>query len=282
MRSGSTRWRAPCELAARPRSRCATVPAPSIFAPILLRQSARSTISGSRAAFSITVVPLASDGRHQRGVGAADRHLGKIDLAAAQAVVGACAIDVAAVDLDLRAEPLQRHDEEIDRPRADGAAARQRDLRLAHAREQRRDHPEARPHLRDELIGRGGVDDVGGARCAASGRRIGVSPGRLPPDHDVDAVIAEDALQQRRRRRAAARCRGSASRRSAGSRSSAAASRSWRRRSGSCHSAAGRRRCECDPCPRSSPFRQRRRSRAKPSAPATGAAPHGRHYGAGC
>jgi hypothetical protein len=31
------------------------------FAPILFRQSATSTISGSRAALSITVVPLASD-----------------------------------------------------------------------------------------------------------------------------------------------------------------------------------------------------------------------------
>ena len=33
--------------------------APDIFAPILLRKSAVSTISGSRAAFSITVVPFA-------------------------------------------------------------------------------------------------------------------------------------------------------------------------------------------------------------------------------
>ena len=37
------------------------VPAPVILAPILLRQSATSLISGSRAAFSITVVPLASE-----------------------------------------------------------------------------------------------------------------------------------------------------------------------------------------------------------------------------
>ena len=37
------------------------VPAPEIRAPILLRQSATSRISGSRAAFSITVVPFASD-----------------------------------------------------------------------------------------------------------------------------------------------------------------------------------------------------------------------------
>jgi hypothetical protein len=36
------------------------VPAPEILAPILFRQSARSTISGSHAALSMTVVPLAS------------------------------------------------------------------------------------------------------------------------------------------------------------------------------------------------------------------------------
>ena len=36
------------------------VPAPEMRAPILDRQLARSTISGSRAAFSITVVPSAS------------------------------------------------------------------------------------------------------------------------------------------------------------------------------------------------------------------------------
>ena len=36
------------------------VPAPVIRAPMALRNSARSRTSGSRAAFSITVVPLAS------------------------------------------------------------------------------------------------------------------------------------------------------------------------------------------------------------------------------
>ncbi len=35
------------------------VPAPSIFAPIFVRQAARSVTSGSRAAFSMTVVPCA-------------------------------------------------------------------------------------------------------------------------------------------------------------------------------------------------------------------------------
>ena len=42
-----------------PSTEIVSVPAPEIFAPILLRKSAVSTISGSRAAFSMTVVPFA-------------------------------------------------------------------------------------------------------------------------------------------------------------------------------------------------------------------------------
>ena len=60
MRSGSTAWRAPLSRDT-PSTTMREVPAPEIFAPILLRHSATSTISGSRAAFSITVSPLASD-----------------------------------------------------------------------------------------------------------------------------------------------------------------------------------------------------------------------------
>jgi hypothetical protein len=59
MRSGSTLCRAPPSLVT-PSTTIRGVPAPEMRAPILLRQSATSTISGSRAAFSITVVPLAS------------------------------------------------------------------------------------------------------------------------------------------------------------------------------------------------------------------------------
>ena len=89
-----------------------------------------------------------------------------------------------------------RHDQEIDRPRADGAAARHRDPRLAHAGDQRRDHPEARAHFRDQLVGRGGVDDAGG-RNVQRLAVIGGLAGALAARHDVDAVIAEDALKQR-------------------------------------------------------------------------------------
>ena len=164
-------------------------------APILLRQLARSTISGSRAAFSITRRAVGERCRHQRGVGAADRDFGKDDLAAFEPARRVCD-DVAGVDVDFRAEPFQRHDQKIDRTRADGAAAGQRHARLAHARDQRRHHPEACAHLGDELIGRGGVDNVGGGNLQGLAV-IGGLAGALAADRDVDAVIAEDPLQQR-------------------------------------------------------------------------------------
>ena len=58
------------------------------------------------------------------------------------------------------------------------------------------DHPEARPHLGDQLVGRGGVDDVG-RRDVQRLALIGGVARALAVDHDVDAVIAEDALEQR-------------------------------------------------------------------------------------
>ncbi len=134
-------------------------------------------------------------GRHDRRVGAADGHFGKHDLAALETVRRA-RHHIAGLDVDLGAEPLHRHDQEVDRPRADGATARHRHPRLAHAGDQRRQHPEARPHLRYQVVGRGGVDDVGRRNV----QRLAVIcrlARALAADHDVDAVIAEDALQQR-------------------------------------------------------------------------------------
>ena len=56
----------------------------------------------------------------------------------------------------------------IDRPGADGAAAGQRHARLAAARQQRPEHPEACPHARDELVRRRGVDDRARGKCTVS------------------------------------------------------------------------------------------------------------------
>ena len=72
---------------------------------------------------------LGERGRHQHVVGGADRDLGEDDASALQAA--RCLGDhVAAVDVDLGAELLQRHQVQVDRARADGAAARQRHPRL--------------------------------------------------------------------------------------------------------------------------------------------------------
>ena len=59
MRSAMTSWMAPCS-AWPPSIVIVLVPAPSMWAPIDMRNLARSTISGSRAAFSITVAPRAA------------------------------------------------------------------------------------------------------------------------------------------------------------------------------------------------------------------------------
>ena len=58
-RSGMTAWVAGSRRST-PSTSIREVPAPVILAPMALRKSARSRTSGSRAAFSITVVPLAS------------------------------------------------------------------------------------------------------------------------------------------------------------------------------------------------------------------------------
>ena len=58
IRSGITVWIAPCR-DSTPSIRITFVPAPRIFAPIAFKNVAKSTISGSSAAFSITVLPLA-------------------------------------------------------------------------------------------------------------------------------------------------------------------------------------------------------------------------------
>ncbi len=58
-RSGMTVCRAGCR-ASTPSTSIREVPAPVILAPMALRKPARSLTSGSRAAFSMTVVPLAS------------------------------------------------------------------------------------------------------------------------------------------------------------------------------------------------------------------------------
>jgi hypothetical protein len=127
-------------------------------------------------------------------VGGADRDFRKGDASALQAA-RRFGDDIAAVDVDLGAELLQSHQVQVDRARADGAAARQRNARAAAAGEQRAQHPEAGTHAADQLVGRGGVDDVARRQVERLPHvRRGI--GALAVDGVVEAVVAQDAGQQ--------------------------------------------------------------------------------------
>ncbi len=133
--------------------------------------------------------------RHHHHVGRTDRNLRESVARADQPASRRRRIDIAAVDFHVRAERRQPFDEKIDRTRADGAAARQRNAALAFACQQRPDDPEGGAHLRNQLIGSCGIDD--GAAGEMDGARIGIFLTLAAAvDGNVDAVIAEDAHQQ--------------------------------------------------------------------------------------
>src|ERR1700724_4032656 len=101
-------------------------------------------------------------------------------------------MDIARLDLDMRSELFENHDEKIDRPGANRAATRQGNLCLAHPCEKRRDDPETRPHFGDELVGRHCIDDLARAKMDRPAR---VRKGTGPPSIDrmIDAMMTEDA-----------------------------------------------------------------------------------------
>ncbi len=99
-------------------------------------------------------------GRHQCGFRRADRNGRKNDLRAMKAVF--CPRQHIAVGkLDFGAHQGQGIEMQIDRPRPDGAAAGQGNLRLAMPGQQRRQHLKAGAHLADDVIGRKGGGDCG-------------------------------------------------------------------------------------------------------------------------
>ena len=134
-------------------------------------------------------------GGEQHVVGGADGNLGEHDAAAAQIAALGLGEDVAGFDLDLGAELLQAHQMQIDRARADGAAAGQRNLRLSAAGKQRAEHPEAGAHAADHLVGRHGIDDVARREMERLADVLG-GAGALAVDGEVDAVVAQDAGEQ--------------------------------------------------------------------------------------
>ena len=89
--------------------------------------------------------------------------------------------DVAALDLDLRAHGLQSRDVDVHRPRTDGAAARQRDIRAAEAGHQRTQHQDRGAHGLHQIVRR---------EALAQGRGIDLDAQPLG-DGDADAHAAE-------------------------------------------------------------------------------------------
>jgi hypothetical protein len=129
-------------------------------------------------------------GGHHQHVGGADGNLGEAVAVAAQPF--ACpGKHIARLDVDVGAQRLQAVDEQVDRPRADGAAARQRDLGFTHAGQKRADDPERGAHLRNQIVGCGGVDDVCGREVDGARIAFGLAVAATV-DGIVDAMIAEN------------------------------------------------------------------------------------------
>ncbi|MNY03740.1 hypothetical protein D3C86_1363760 [compost metagenome] len=92
--------------------------------------------------------------------GGADRDEGELDLGPLQPL-GRVGGDVALFQLDLRAHGRQGHQVQVHRTRANRAAARQRDLGLARAGQQRPQDVERGPHLANQIIGGEGRGQFG-------------------------------------------------------------------------------------------------------------------------
>ena len=137
-------------------------------------------ISGSCAAFSSTVSPSASAAAIRKFSVPVTVTMSVVMRAPCRRLWPACrrGDHVAVLDRDLGAHRLQALDVLVDRARADGAAARQRHLGLAEARQQRTQRQHRRAHGLDQLVGRLGVGEV--ARVEAHGAVV-VSLGRRRP-----------------------------------------------------------------------------------------------------
>ena len=183
MRSPTTRCSTGCS-ASTPSTVSVGEPPPSMRAPMPLRKSTRSTISGSRAAFSMTVVPSATTAAMSRFSVAPTLGKSSVTCARVQAVRRGDRIDEAVAGADLDAELGQPADVHVDLARADVAPARHRDARLPVTRHERAEHGDRRAHLRDHLVGRleaGQVRRVDGERVVGARRRRRRGP-RAPRD----------------------------------------------------------------------------------------------------
>ena len=151
-RSGPARSRGWSATAGRlPRWSSVEVPIPSILAPICCSIWHRSTISGSRAALSITVVPSASTAAISTFSVAPT--LGKSSQTVAPVEpLRRAGDDVAVLVLELGAELGQPGDVEVERPAADRVAARHRHLGPAAAGDQRPQDADRGPDPADQVV----------------------------------------------------------------------------------------------------------------------------------
>ena len=95
----------------------------------------------------------------QKGVlGRANADEGELDPRAGQ-TAGRLGVDIALVQIDVRAQRFERLQVQIHGTSADGAAAGQADLGMAGPCNERPQHVERGPHLADEIIAREGRDD---------------------------------------------------------------------------------------------------------------------------
>jgi hypothetical protein len=111
------------------------VPAPWMRAPILFSTRASSSTSGSQAQFLQGGAPAARAAGHHQVLGAGDRHHVEHDGRPSQAA--GAGVQVPVLQPSASPQRLQALQVLVDRPRADGAAAGQRDHRLTLARQQR-------------------------------------------------------------------------------------------------------------------------------------------------
>ena len=114
----------------------------------------RSTISGSRAAFSITVVPCATLAAVRRFSVRAHAREVQNHVGSSQAAVRSNRVDESVAHPNLHAQLGKAPDVHVDLAGADIAAARHRDVGLAVPRDQRAENRNRGTHLRDHLIRR--------------------------------------------------------------------------------------------------------------------------------
>ena len=134
-----------------------------------LSMAASSVISGSRAAFSMTVCPLASTAAVSRFSVAPTLGNSSTTRAPDSRFARASMKPCTTCELDAhRFEPAEVH---VERAAADVVATGHRDARLTAARQQRTEHVDRRAQPRDELVGRLRPAAAPTRRSAARGRR---------------------------------------------------------------------------------------------------------------